>query len=165
MTIELAFQAVTTLTVLGGFAFGAINYRDFRRKRQEEAAIAAVNAIAIQVAYDLRVILDAPDDGNVAARIAADPAFHRAAITAETNFEQLGFLVYKRIVPLSNVDEIVGGGVRHLWQLLRPWFEAERVRTGNLYLAEWFEWLDLQLRRYESKKVEPAPRAHADWRP
>jgi hypothetical protein len=126
--------------------------------------LAAVNGFAVTTAAHMRRVLTTPTGRPFADLVASDPELEAAAGILCGQFEQLGYLVYRRIVPLALIDETFGGGVRAAWPRLRPWIEADRARTANPYLEEWFEWLYLQLNRYPRKKTAPAASAHLDWR-
>jgi len=162
--LALALQIITTVTVVGGFVFGAINLRQYGRARDEQAALAAVNALAVSSAAHMRRVLAAPVDRPFKDLVAADPELAVSAGILCGQFEQLGYLVYRRIVSLPIIDDTVGGSIRTVWPKLRPWIEADRARVGNPYLEEWFEWLYLELDRYPKKKTAPAALAHRDWR-
>ena len=162
--LSLALQIVTTLTVVGGFIFGIINLRQYGHARDEQSALAAVNALTVTAAPHMRRVLSAPTDRPLKDLIASDRELEAAAGILCGQFEQLGYLVYRRMISLATIDDTVGGSIRAVWPRLRPWIEADRTRTGNSYLEEWFEWLYLQLDRYEGKKTAPAASLHRDWR-
>jgi hypothetical protein len=162
--LSLALQIITTLTVVGGFIFGAINLRNYGHARDEQAALAAVNALAVSSASHMRRVLSAPTDRPFKDMVASDRELEASAGILCGQFEQLGYLVYRRMVSLAMIDDTVGGSIRAVWPRLRPWIEADRARAGNPYLEEWFEWLFLQLDRYQGKKTAPAASAHLDWR-
>ena len=161
--LALVLQIITTFTVVGGFIFGAINFRQYGRAREEQAALAAVSALTVSSAAHMRRVLSAAGDTPFKDMVAADRELADSAGILCGQFEELGYLVYRRIVTLAIVDDTVGGSIRAVWPRLRPWIEADRARAGNPYLEEWFEWLYLQLDRYERKKTAPAALAHRDW--
>lgn len=164
LDLPLALQIVTTLTVVGGFIFGAINLRQYGREREERAALAAVNALAVSSAAHMRRVLATPADQPFTDLVADDRALEESAGILCAQYEQLGYLVYRRMVSLAMIDDTVGGSIRAIWPRLRPWIEAGRTRAANPYLEEWFEWLYMQLDRYQGKKTAPAASAHLDWR-
>jgi hypothetical protein len=164
LDLPLALQIITTLTVVGGFIFGALNLRQYSHARDEHAALAAVNALAVSSASHMRRVLASPTDRPFTDLVASDRELEESAGILCGQFEQLGYLVYRRMVPVAFIDDTVGGSIRAVWPRLRPWIEADRARAGNPYLEEWFEWLYLQLDRYPRKKTAPAASAHLDWR-
>jgi hypothetical protein len=163
LDLPLALQIITTLTVVGGFIFGALNLRQYGHARDEHAALAAVNALAVSSASHMRRVLASPTDRPFTDLIASDRELEESAGILCGQFEQLGYL-YRRMVPVAIIDDTVGGSIRTVWPRLRPWIEADRARAGNPYLEESFEWLYLQLDRYPRKKTAPAASAHLDWR-
>jgi hypothetical protein len=69
---------------------------------------------------------------------------------------------------LRDVDEFVGGAVRVAWRKMKPYIEAERVRSGSQKSWEWFEWLADQLERHHPAKTSltiRAQQAYRDWQP
>jgi len=63
MPIDLALtlQVVTTLTVVGGFIFGAVNLRDYSRARDQRAALQAVSVIAVEMSSAVRRVFTMTD--------------------------------------------------------------------------------------------------------
>ena len=81
-------------------------------------------------------------------------------------FETLGYMVYRRIIPLQIAEDLLGGMVTGSWQRLGSWAERTRVATDNPALMEWFEWLnDRLLENRKPAKTLGAFRAFKDWRP
>ena len=132
----LVLQIVTTVTVVGGFIFGAINLRRYGHARNEQAALAAVNALAASSASHMRRVLASPADRPFEDLVASDRELEVSAAILCGQFEQIGYLVYRRMVPLELVDDTIGGAVRVIWPRIRPWVEADRARAGNPYLEE-----------------------------
>ncbi len=82
--------------------------------------------------------------------------------------EAIGYSVFARIVPLSIVDDLIGGTIRVAWQKLRPFIEFERQRAGSQKSWEWFQWLAEQVQRHSRSKTSlqiGAPIAYRDWKP
>ena len=81
-------------------------------------------------------------------------------------FETLGYMVYRRIIPLEIAEDLVGGMVSSSWQRVHGWAELGRETTGNPALFEWFEWLNDRLLEYRKPtKTIGAFRARGRWKP
>jgi hypothetical protein len=71
-------------------------------------------------------------------------------------------------VPLSVVDELLGGTVRVAWRKLRGYVEYERERSGSQKNWEWFQWLAEQIDRHNKALTSlgrGAQDAYRNWRP
>ena len=86
----------------------------------------------------------------------------------ETGFrlEALGYLVYRHVLPLRSVEELMGGMITPQWVRLKPVAERDRVVTGNPRMFEWAQWLAERVaQRRTGTESPPAFRAYADWSP
>ena len=81
------------------------------------------------------------------------------------NYENLGCLVYARLVPLRLTDDFSGGDdPDDVGAKCRAYLG--QFRQGNPSAFEWFEWLYDRLEQYPApSKTNPAHVLHRDWRP
>ena len=106
-----------------------------------------------------------PDDATPEQIRALGPDVERSIIIACVNYENLGYLVYLRMIPLRLVDELIGGLIRQAWRKLRVWVAHTRS-LGNPSSFEWFEWLYDRLEAHHAPtKRPPASVVYRDWRP
>lgn len=158
----------TALTVLVATIFGLLEFRATRRERQERAAHAVVAAIMTPEWIRSVVTVQSIPDHATLQEIESNPRMLEAAHSVATILEALGYSVYKRLVPLAIVDELIGGTVRVAWQRLDAYVAAERKRSGSQKSWEWFQWLARQLERHRLAKTSLALGAHEaydSWRP
>ena len=80
-------------------------------------------------------------------------------------YETLGYLVYRGIMPIELVEELVGGVGVHLWNRLRPWAESIRAEQGQPLLLEWFQWLAERLQERNRPQATPAYIRLQSWKP
>ena len=81
------------------------------------------------------------------------------------SMEALGFLVFRRALPLDIVDAS-GGPIILSWRKLEGYVREDRAKTGREPMWEWFQWLAECLIEYESRTSRsPAQVEHRDWRP
>lgn len=180
MTLNWGFQQInavdlstvaniaTALTVLTAVIFGVIEMRHGRKEREERAAFVAVQAILTPAWMRSMVLVQAIPEGATASRIEVDPRVLEAAQSIGMTLEGLGYAVFARMVPLSVIDELMGGTVRVAWRKLRPYVEYERERAGSQKTWEWFQWLAEQLDRHSTAGTSLTVVAHdayRDWRP
>lgn len=80
-------------------------------------------------------------------------------------FENLGYLVYSRAIPLQMADDLIGGMVRLTWRKCRGYIGQFRAVTPTAF--EWFEWVYDRVEQYPAAK-NPGVGAHVsrkDWKP
>jgi hypothetical protein len=158
----------TALTVLTAVVFGLIEMRRAREDREERAAFVAVQTILTPAWIESMTLVQAISDGTTPSQIEADPRLFRAAQSIACILESLGYAVYARMVPLTVVDELLGGTVRVAWRKLRGYVEFERERAGSQKNWEWFQWLAEQIDRHSKARTSlslGAHEAYRDWQP
>jgi len=79
-------------------------------------------------------------------------------------YESIGLLVYKGVVPLSIVAELVGGVAITFWNRLSPWVESMRKEQSAPFLFEWFQWLVERLVERGRDVHEPAYKLYRGWK-
>ncbi|UCC49197.1 MAG: DUF4760 domain-containing protein, partial [Gemmatimonadota bacterium] len=88
------------------------------------------------------------------------------AMIIGNTFESFGVMVYRRIVPLALVDELVGGTVVLLWGKLAAWVEESRKEKSTETVYEWFQWLAERIQEQPGFDIlEGAHVKHRDWNP
>ena len=157
----------TAAAVISGVLFGVIELRHARREREDRAAFEVVHAILTPEWMRSAVQVQAIADGVAPAALEADARALEASHSVGIILEALGYAVYKRIVPLEVVDDLVGGTVRLAWRKLRGYIAHERARSGSQKSWEWFQWLAERLDERSGKTSLQlgAHEAHRDWRP
>ncbi|HEV8535285.1 MAG TPA: hypothetical protein VGR87_06130 [Candidatus Limnocylindria bacterium] len=156
-------QLISTFTVVAGFIFAVYQVLNIRRQRRDETALTLIRTTVLPDAFGTTVI-SLPEDATVEAIRALGPEAERAIISACVTYENLGYLVYLRMVPLRLVEDLHGGLVRQAWRKLRPWVAHARAQ-GNPNAFEWFEWLNDRLEAHHAPaKRPPAPVVYRDWR-
>ena len=88
-----------------------------------------------------------------------------AVIRVCMKFETIGLLVYKDVVPIDAIEDLVGGVALLLWDILHKFMEESIEQGNHPTFFEWFHWLVDRLKergRFESQP--PAYIAHKDWK-
>jgi hypothetical protein len=82
-------------------------------------------------------------------------------------FEALGYAVFRRLVPLEVVEDLVGGAVRVTWTKVAAYAERRRSESGSRKTWEWFQWLaeQLEARHGRLAELEGAHVRHRGWAP
>ena len=74
-------------------------------------------------------------------------------------------MVYRRIVRLETVAELIGGVTLMFWSRAKTWAEEERRRTGNARFLEWCQWFATQVAERHAKDMDrPAYLRDLGWR-
>lgn len=159
-------QIVAPIIVGGGIVLGIVQLREFQRQRRAAAAVELVQSFRnAEFNKALRLIWAIPD-GETAATLRARGAAHEeAAILVGTTLEVVGVLVYRRVVPLEIVDDLMGDAIVGFWPKLRDWVEAMRREQGRESVYEWFQWLVERLETRERRRERGAHTRFGDWRP
>jgi hypothetical protein len=156
-TLANLAQVLGALAVLAAIVFGLAQIRQFRQQRRDALAVELMRSIQdAEFTRSLRVLLTLPLE------ISADEVRDRgtdledAAWALCAKYETLGYLVYRGIMPIELVEELVGGVGVHLWTRLRPWAESVRAEQGQPLLLEWFQWLAERLQERDRPNAVPA---------
>lgn len=155
----------TAIAVIVGVVFGLIQVVHLRRDRHDRAALELVHAmLSPDYVRSIMVVHDLPAGATVA-DITSRPEILNAAIAIGLTFETLGYAVFRRVVPLSMADEVLGGAIRVSWNRLRPYVDESRARSGSDKAWEWFQWLCERLEAQPASAARAGAQiAHRDWR-
>lgn len=112
--LRIAFALISTTTVVGGFIFAADQFVAFVRQRRQETALTLMTATQPPELFSrsVRKIFELPDDASPEAIHALGAELEQALIETFVKFENLGYLVYSRAIPLHMADDLIGGMVR-----------------------------------------------------
>lgn len=169
MTLEdmaLWSEILGSLTVFGAVIFGLIQIRQFRTQRRDLAAIELVRSFQDELfSHGYTTIADLPSGMTGKEFKALGGDFEELAMVIGLKYETVGLLVFRGIVPLDIVQDLVGGIAVILWEQLKPWVDTLREERDHPSLLEWYEWLVLQLEAHRSASDMPAHERHRDWTP
>jgi len=165
--LQIAFALVSTATVVGGFIFAAYQFVAFVRQRRQETALTLMKTTQPPDLFSrsVRKIFELPDAAPAEAIHALGPELEQALIETFVKFENLGYLVYSRAIPLHMADDLIGGLVRLTWRKCRGYIAQFRAVTPTAF--EWFEWLYDRMEQYPAAP-DSGVGAHISrktWRP
>jgi hypothetical protein len=166
-TLANLAEIVGAIIVVGGVAFAVIQIRLFRRQRLEAAAIEVIRSWQSPEFTRAFTVIQRLPDGISAAKLRAhSPDCESMAMIIGNTFESFGVMVYRRIVPLALVDELLGGATVVLWGKLAGWVEELRKEQSRETVYEWFEWLAERLQEQPGfRTLEGAHVKYRDWTP
>lgn len=159
-------EIIGAIFVIGGIIFAVIQVRQFRRQRLEMAAFELVGSFRnSEFTRALTFVLSLPNGIPANELRARAPDAETLAMVASTTLESVGLMVYRRILPIALVDELIGGTVVTLWAKLGGWVAALRQEENRTDTHEWFEWLAERLNeRAASTNPESVVAKRARWK-
>lgn len=159
-------EIFSAIVVIGGIIFAVIQMRQTRQQRRELAAIELFRSFGSPQFTDAyRNVLHYPDGLNAKQLKAEYPEGEQHAMLICTTLENVGVMMYQRIVPSAVVNNLIGSSTGILWKKLEFWVEDLRDELDNPFAFEWFQWLSIKLAEHQNDADLPAYEAHTDWVP
>ena len=166
MTIVNIARIVSSVVVISGVIFGIIQIRQYQQQRQDVAAVQLVNSFqSPDFNKSLRKVWSLPDAATWQELQERGNGREAAAFQVGMTLETMGVLVYRRIVPLAILDELMGDAILVLWRKLQPWVEHLRIEQKRDSAYEWFQWLAERLAEKERRTEIGAYRKDRNWKP
>ena len=157
-------QILSFITIVTAVIFGLLQLRQFKLQRKDLAAVEIMRSMQDNQFTDSYCILsDFDQEQDINMVIQQDKDLKMAVLALSTKFETLGFLVHKRVIPISFVEELVGGVCIHVWQRVEPYARAHREEMGQEIFLEWFEWLAYQFKYRKRDQSKSALDRFKNW--
>jgi hypothetical protein len=96
---------------------------------------------------------------------ALDDSYELAALRVCMKFETVGLLVYKNVIPLDAMEDLVGGAAISIYNILQNWIEASRLDRNHPTFLEWYQWLFDRLNERNRLDRPPAFKTFKNWKP
>ena len=115
-------EIFSAVVVIGGIIFAVIQMRQTRQQRRERAAIELFRSFGSPAFNDAyRTVLHYPD-GLTAKQLQQEyPDCEQCAMLICTTMENVGVMMYQRIVPSAVVNNLIGSSTVILWRKLEFW--------------------------------------------
>src|SRR5688500_19669622 len=140
-TLANLAQVLGAIAVVAAIAFGLAQIRQFQQQRRDALAVELMRSIQdAEFTRSLRLLLTLPVDTPVEDLRARGEPFEDAVWALAAKYETLGYLVYRGIMPMDLVEELVGGIGVNLWTRIAPWAEAIRKEQNQPLLLERCQW-------------------------
>jgi len=166
ITIVNIARIVGSVVVISGVIFGVIQIRQYQQQRHDVAAVQLVNSFqSPEFNKSLRKVWSLPDEASWIELQACGNGWQEAAFQVGMTMETMGVLVYRRIVPLAILDELMGDAILVLWGKLQPWVKHLRIEQKRDSAYEWFQWLAERLAEKERRSEMGAYRKYRNWKP
>jgi hypothetical protein len=159
-------EIFSAIIVIGGIIFAVIQMRQTRQQRRELAAIELFRSFGSPAFNDAyRKVLRYPD-GLTMKQLQEDyPDGEQSAMLICTTMENVGVMMYQRIVPSAVVNNLIGSSTAILWQKLEFWVSDLRTELDTPFAFEWFQWLAMKLKDLQDDSDLPAYQSQTEWTP
>lgn len=159
-------EIIGAAIVVGGVFFAIVQMRQIRQQRREMAAIELFRFFGSpQFSKAYHCVLNLPDDLSMTELREHSPDAENCAMLISTTMENIGVMVFHRIVPSVVVKDLMGTSAVILWNKLSRWIGDMRSDLDNPAAFEWFEWLARVLEELSDVDCTPAYDKHRDWKP
>jgi len=159
-------EIFSAIIVIGGIIFAVIQMRQTRQQRRELAAIELFRSFGSPAFNDAyRNVLHYPD-GLTAKQLKQEyPDCEQCAMLICTTMENVGVMMYQRIVPSAVVNNLIGSSTVILWRKLEFWVNDLRTELDTPFAFEWFQWLAMKLEDLQEDSDLPAYESQREWEP
>lgn len=145
--------------------FGAVQVQHLRRERADRSAAELMHVFqSAEFFQGFKAVVALPEGATAEQIRAKGPAFESDVNRIAFLLEELGVLVFRRVIPITLVNETMGGFLRIAWTRMKPWIVEERARLGAPTFGEWFQWIAERLDETPALKKEPAHLRYRNWR-
>lgn len=159
-------EILSAVIVVGGIFFALMQMRQTRQQRRELAAIELFRSFGNpQFTAAYKHVLLMPYGLGADALRERHPDSENAAMLIATTMENIGVMMFKRIVPFLVVNSLLGTSAVVLWRKLEPWAKDLRSELDQPTAFEWFQWLAEKLEECGRVDNEPAYEAFKGWKP
>ena len=158
-------EILGVIAIIFGIVFGSIQVQQHRKQARTNAIMELARSFEdreFTEAY--RLIANLSDDIAPEEFEGLGDDYVSAGLRVSFKFETIGLLIYKGVVPLDAMRDLVGGAAVLIWGKLRRWIEASRQSQSHDLLFEWFQWLVEQIEERGQETRRPAYEAYKDWR-
>jgi len=158
-------RIIGTIAVISGIIFGIIQIRHYQQQRRDIGAVQLVNSFQNpDFNRALRKLWALPDDISITEFRELEDDWEDAVFQVGMTLETMGVLVFRRIVPLPILDELMGDAILILWRKLRFWVEHLRTEQKRDSAYEWFQWLAERLAETDRRTEAGAYKLYRNWR-
>ena len=152
--------------VVGGLGFGVVQLQHYRQQRRATAAIELLRSFHNpECSRSLRGVLALPNGVRKRDMGECSTEEQNAIMVVVLTFESIGVMVFRGIVPLEMVDELLGGVCVESWGRLNQYTQDSRAESDRNTMSEWFQWLAERLAEQHARYGRPdAYEQHRHWR-
>ena len=160
---------ITTVTVLIGLTFGAIELRQIKNAQEAQTVLQLFETLrSPEIVRGIGLIKSLPDTTspetlNAMWEAGTEDWYHMEQVLLA--YEGLGVMVFREDVSIEWVDEMFRNSILTAWARFEEQTVQYRAASGNGHISEWLQWLAERLQERDPDAVGPAYEAYRDWEP
>lgn len=153
------------IAIIAAIIFGIVQLKQFRMQRKDLAAVEVMKTMQDVAFTDSVIAVNKLKKGiSLKSLRKLDIDYEQAVLILGTKFETLGFLAFKKIIPIDFVENLVGGECIRHWNKLSHYVSDFRNESNQPLLFEWFEWLAYQLHQRQRHTSKTALEKYKNWK-
>ena len=150
-SLTILIQLIGNIAIIIGIIVAIVQVMQMKKQRKELAAIEFINTWQTpEFAKAVNKLQYLPDSVSTKQIRNKSKEMENHAFFVAGFFESTGVLVYRKIIPLAVVDDLIGGVIQVIWKKLEPWIMEWREER-NPKFAEWFEWLKNEISKRDKQ--------------
>ena len=167
MTLQIYLSFFSTLAIVAGGIFAAVQLRQLARQRARESALQMVHSFRTpEFLNAVNLLFDLPEGLS---KVEMEERLGEKMTYVFVMFgtlESIGILVYKREIDIQLVEDFASGVIVLAGRKFKRYLEDVREASNRQTYYEWVQWLCDQVERRESKlPAVPAYIMHRNWKP
>jgi hypothetical protein len=156
---------VSTLAIVSGGIFAAIQLRQLKRQRSRESAIQLLQTARTREFLEaINIVFELPEGlskKEIEDRLGEKMTY---VLVMFGTFESLGILVFRREIDIELVEDFFRGVILFTGRKFKNYLREVRETSNRQTYYEWVTWLYEQMEKRESKAPRiPAFEAYREW--
>jgi len=158
-------EIIGILAIVFGIVFGMLQLRQHQQQSRDMAIVELARSFEDPDFTEAYILVTSLDVGISDDELRAKgPKYVDAAMRVGWKFETVGVLIFKRVVPMDAMADLVGGFSLKMWSILGAWAREMRQKEGQPEFFEWYEWLVDRLAERGEATRAPAYEENRSWR-
>ena len=163
--IASVVEIIGILAIIFGIVFGILQLKQNQKQSRDMAILELARSFEEPEFTEAYTLVTSLEDGISDKDLQAKgPEYVAAAMRVGWKFETVGVLIYKRVVPMDAMADLVGGFSLKMWSILGQWAQDMRQKNNKPEFFEWYQWLVERLMERGEPTREPAYEASRLWR-
>jgi hypothetical protein len=158
-------EIIGALAIIFGIVFGILQLKQHQKQSRDMAIVELARSFEEPEFTEAYVLITSLAVGVSDKELRSKgPEYVSAAMRVGWKFETVGVLIYKRVVPMDAMADLVGGFSLKTWSILGEWAQEMRQKENQPEFFEWYQWLVERLAERGESTREPAYEAYRSWR-
>jgi hypothetical protein len=158
-------EIIGVLAIIFGIVFGILKFKQHQKQSRDMAIVELARSFEDPEFIEAYILVTSLEVGIGDEELRSKgPEYVAAAMRVGWKFETVGVLIYKRVVPMDAMADLVGGFSLKMWAILGEWAQEMRQKENQPEFFEWYQWLVERLIERGEPTREPAYEANRFWR-